>query len=258
MWQRLIFGRTTVIRPVPIGPFAGHHTIAALPLQVAPNVVLEGWVAEPLQPGPRKVLLYFGGRNENVVWAPKLCSHLGHWSVYAFNYRGMGGSGGRPTEANAKGDAQRILQLVLEREQHAAHIAVAGRSLGATTALSVCRPDTLPVAFATPVQQLVLLSPFDSLMSLLKGENQLRPLAWVARRHFDNVSLAAQVQVPTSIFLAEQDTRVPHAHSHRLARHLVALKEISVVEGTNHKTLPRHPATLKALAHCLNAFTHLN
>lgn len=253
MWQRLIFGRTTVQRPLAPGPFAGQHVIRNLQLAVAPGVSLEAWVAEPTAVGPRKVLLYFGGRNENVVWAPKMCSHLGHWAVYAFNYRGMGESGGRPEESQVKNDAMLILRYVLQREAGATHFAIMGRSLGSAIALHVCAHADQADPMSKSICHLVLLSPLDSLFRLLRMSRLLSPLSRLVKHRFDNEPLARATQVPTSVLLAEHDSRVPHVNSHRLAKQLTHMVGIEVIQATTHKTLPRHPQTQRRIAQILNA-----
>lgn len=253
MWQRAIFGRTTVQRPLAPGPFAGQHTIRNCDLAVAPGVSLQSWVAEPIAMGPRKVLLYFGGRNEHVVWAPKMCSHLGHWSVYAFNYRGMGESGGRPKESLVKHDAMLILRDVLQRESGATQVVVMGRSLGSAIALHVCANAQQADHLTRSICHLVLLSPFDSLSGLLRASRLWSPLGRLVAHRFDNVPLARTVQVPTTVLLAEHDTRVPHGSSHRLVEQLTHRAGIEVIAGTTHKTLPRHPHTQRRIAQILNA-----
>ena len=253
MWQRLVFGRTTVQRPLAPGPFTGQHVIRNFQLTVAPGVTLEAWVAEPTVVGPRKVLLYFGGRNENVVWAPKMCSHLGHWAVYAFNYRGMGESGGRPQESQVKNDAMLVLREVMQRESGATHLAVMGRSLGSAIALHVCAQAPPDNPMSTSIRHLVLLSPFDSLSRLLRTSKLMRPLCRLVKNRFDNEPLARATSVPTSVLLAEHDSRVPHLNSQRLAKQLTHLTGIEVIEATTHKTLPRHPQTQCRLAQILNA-----
>ena len=91
----LIFGRTRAIRPLSLGPHAGRYRIDAHRLERPDGAVLEGWSSTPLAAPALGTLLYFGGRNENVVWAPDMASFNPGWAIHAFNYRGFGGSSGR-------------------------------------------------------------------------------------------------------------------------------------------------------------------
>jgi pimeloyl-ACP methyl ester carboxylesterase len=253
---RLIFGRTRVIRSVPPGPWAGRHEVETLWHEVGDGAVLQGWAARPTaapsdaacDAGRPAVLVYFGGRNEHAVWAPGIASYLGPWVVYAFNYRGFGASTGRATEARAKRDAERILAEVCRREGGRPPVlALMGRSLGTAVALSAARslaPD-----------RLVLLSPFDSVGALLSARRGAGLVRTVLRQRFECEADAQALQAPTLVLLAEHEQRVPHAHSLRLATHLQALQGVLVMPGTTHRTLPREPATLQAVATFLNSAT---
>jgi pimeloyl-ACP methyl ester carboxylesterase len=243
--KRLIFGRTKNIRTLKEGPFAGLHEVKPLWLNVAPDVNLEGWVARPHNADANKVLVYFGGRNEHVGWAAGMASYLGPWTVYAFNYRGFGGSGGHPSEASAKSDALQILDEIRRIEGAAARAPVVmGRSLGTAIAISV--------ASRRDVSQLVLLSPFDSVRALVRQRAALNAMRWVLNQNFDCLGDASRVRADSIVLLASKDQRVPHKNSTRLAASLINLRHMSTVPGSNHKTLPRHPETQARIAALLN------
>ena len=65
---RIIFGKPTRLRPLLPGPIDSQHTVQPLRLAVTRTVQLEGWASRPLEAQQRKVLIYFGGRNEHVGW----------------------------------------------------------------------------------------------------------------------------------------------------------------------------------------------
>ena len=90
---RIIFGKPTRLRPLLPGPIDSQQTVQPLRLAVTGTVQLEGWASRPLEAQQRKVLIYFGGRNEHVGWACDMPTYLGPWTIYAFNYRGFGQSG---------------------------------------------------------------------------------------------------------------------------------------------------------------------
>ena len=156
---RLIFGRTRIIRPLQPGPHAGTYRIDTHRLARPDGAVLEGWSSTPLDGPAGGALLYFGGRNENVAWAADMASFNPGWAVHAFNYRGFGGSAGRPSERRAKADARALLDVVAAREPRA-ELAIAGRSLGTAVALALA-------AEARP-RRLVLLSPFENVPAVLR------------------------------------------------------------------------------------------
>src|SRR5262249_39078509 len=150
------FGRTKHIRALAPGPHAGQYVRAAHHLQRPDGAVLEGWSSHPADGVVDGVVLYFGGRNENVVWAPDMASWLPRHAIYAFNYRGFGRSTGRPSERAAKADALALHAWVAAREgrERMAGLATVGRSLGTAMALWVGQQ--------VQAQRLVLMCPFES------------------------------------------------------------------------------------------------
>lgn len=243
---RLIFGKASKLRPLLSGPVAAQQMVQALRLAVTARVRLEGWVARPTEADSHRVLIYFGGRNEHVGWASGMSSYLGPWTIYAFNYRGFGQSGGRSSETTAKADALKIFDEVWRLEgSRCVELVVMGRSLGTAMALSV--------AARRELSRLVLLSPFESLEQLVRKRPVLHSMRWALRQKFDCSRDAATVQASTAVFLAASDTRIAHHSSLALAARLRQTVPVCVVPRTNHKTLPRHPETQGALAAFLNA-----
>jgi alpha/beta superfamily hydrolase len=243
--RRLVFGRPKALRTLQPGPLAGQFAASRMWLDINPRVRLEGWVARPQTREPGRVLLYFGGRNEHVGWAPSMASYLDHWTIYAFNYRGFGGSTGRASESRVKSDACRIMEEIHRIENlDASALLLMGRSLGTAIAISAAR--------ASNATDLVLLSPFDSVGALLQRRPMLKSMRWALNQQFNCMEDAAHVQANSVIVLADHEARIPHANSMNLAAALPALKQVIRVVGTNHKTLPRHPQTQACLASILN------
>jgi pimeloyl-ACP methyl ester carboxylesterase len=236
---QLIFGRTRVIRPLQLGPHAGAYRIDAHRLERPDGAVLEGWSSTPLDGPARGALLYFGGRNENVVWAPDMASFNPGWAIHAFNYRGFGGSTGRASERRAKADARALLDVVAASAP-AAELAIVGRSLGTAVALAAA-------AQARP-RRLVLLSPFESVPAVLRT----RPFGGVSARlvtqRFDCGALAAAHGGATLVLLAEADDTIPHAQSRRLCALLPGPSTVQTIAGTTHRTLPRSGGAQRAIA----------
>ena len=236
---RLIFGRTTRIRPLQPGPHAGGFRRESHRLARPDGAVLEGWSSAPTQARARGVLLYFGGRNENVTWAPDMASFNPGWAIHAFNYRGFGASTGRACERRAKADALAILEAVVAREPQA-ELAIAGRSLGTAIALWLARE-------AKPAR-LVLMSPFESVPDVLRARPLGRFAAPLLRQRFHCAELAAAHAGRTLVLLAETDTSVPHAQTHRLCAHLPCPPTLHTIAGSTHQSLPRSGGAQRAIA----------
>lgn len=226
--RRLIFKPPVRLRELPPGPHAGGSRIEPLSLRCADGELLQGWRSMPLHAPPQGWLLYFGGRGENVAWAPQMSSYLGAWAVVAFNYRGFGGSTGRATEALVMRDA---------RAMHAAFIppgatrVLMGRSLGTAVALRLG-------AHVAP-QALVLISPFVSLVHLARARVLTAPGAWMLRHRLDSSEHAPRVTCPSLVLLAEGDRKVPNHHSLALAARLGGPVERVSLTGHSHRGLPR-------------------
>ena len=239
---RIIFGRTRHVRVLQPGPHAGAFVREAHRLERPDGAVLEGWSSAPADGVVDGVVLYFGGRNENVAWAPDMASWLPRHAIYAFNYRGFGGSTGRPSERAAKADALAVHAWIARREgtPRMARFAVVGRSLG--TALAMW------TAHHAHAARMVLMCPFESVTHVLHR----RALGWALTpfitQAFDSTRLARALAGEALVLLAEEDRAVPHRHSRRLARRLPDAPAPQVVPGTTHKTLPRSPGAQAAIA----------
>jgi len=236
---RLVFGRPTRIRPLAPGPHAGRYAVASHSIARADGATLEGWSARPLDGPTEGVLLYFGGRNENVAWAADMASFNRGFAVYAFNYRGFGASTGRSSEQRAKRDARAIHDFVARRESMS-RVAVAGRSLGTALALWLAR-ETQP-------DRLVLMSPFESVPDVVRT----RPLGWAVAglmtQRFACAGPAAGFAGEALVLLAATDRSIAHEQSLRLCARLPKRPTVQIIDGSTHRSLPRSPGAQAAIA----------
>lgn len=236
---RLLFGRTTVIRPLVPGPHAGRYRVDAHRLERPDGAALEGWSSTPRDGQARGALLYFGGRNENVAWAADIASFNPGWAVHAFNYRGFGGSTGRASERRAKDDARAVLDFVVARAP-GVELAIAGRSLGTAVALAIA-------AQARP-RRLVLLSPFEDVPAVLRARPFGNVGARLVTQRFDCGAFASAHAGDTLVLLAQDDDSIPHVQSRTLCARLPRRPEMKVIAGTTHRTLPRSVGAQRAIA----------
>jgi fermentation-respiration switch protein FrsA (DUF1100 family) len=192
-------------------------------LQVANKRVL---VTQRAHPGPRAVI-YFGGNAEDVsLTAAELAALLPDTALYLLHYRGYGGSEGSPSEAGLRTDAQALYAHVASR--HSA-ITVVGRSLGGGPAVHL--------AATRPVQRLVLLVPFDSLLAVAHDAMPWLPVNLLLQDRWDVAAEATRVRTPTTIVAAAQDTVVPVNHARALHRAFQpGVAELLVVSDLDHNT----------------------
>ena len=246
---KLLFGRTWVIRRADPGPAAAQRRSEAVWLERPGGVRLQGWLTVPSSGAPRRLLLWFGGRNENVAWTPDLAGWLpDDCALLAFNYRSLGASNGWPSEAACVADAEAAAAWGLVRlalPSTALHLA--GRSLGTGVAMQLAA--RLAEA-GHPVASVALITPLKSLRAVLRRNPLLAPLTPWLRSPLDSLAAARALRSDVLVLLAERDTQVPHAHSHALVRELQcagAAVTVHQLAGTNHPSLARTPAAMRQL-----------
>jgi len=144
-------------------------------------------------------LIYFGGNAEEVAYQlSPLAKAFPNHALYLMHYRGYDGSTGHPTEAHLHGDAQALYDLVRSRHSR---IVVVGRSLGTAVAVRL--------AATRAVSRLVLVTPYDSLVSVAQQSYSWFPVRLILRDKFEAWRDAPRIQAPTQILIAERDEIIP-------------------------------------------------
>jgi pimeloyl-ACP methyl ester carboxylesterase len=200
----------------------------AVPFPV-PGAVLQLWVVR--RPGP-SAAIYFGGNAEAVAASAEEFVRAAPDRTWVFvNYRGYGGSTGKPSEKALVADALAVWDWASEEHSE---VAVVGRSLGSGVAVQL--------AAARPVSRLVLITPFDSLVSVGRDALPWLPVSWLARDRYESVRYAPGISCPTLALIGGSDRVVPPRH----ARALVAAFRpggISAIEvpGAGHNDIQLWP-----------------
>lgn len=155
-------------------------------------------ITDHIVPGD-KALIYFGGNAESVEWSKPMMQKLfPDRSLYLMNYRGYGGSTGKPTEKWLHSDAAALFAKVSEAHSD---IVVMGLSLGTGVAVKL--------ASEKPVSRLVLVTPYDSLMGVAAAVMPRLPVKWLLIDKFESWRYAPKIKAPTTIIIAEKDAVVP-------------------------------------------------
>jgi pimeloyl-ACP methyl ester carboxylesterase len=232
--------RSLIYQPTPAGSDHGAGTTLPVPsamLQV-PGAMLR-LAARPI-PGTARAVLYFGGNAEDVsLTLPDLVDTFRTHSVYAMHYRGYGGSGGSPSEAALVADALALFDLV--HRQHP-QIVVVGRSLGSGVAVQL--------ATRRPVDRLVLVTPFDSLQRVAQAQYPWLPVGWLLKDKFESWRHAPQVNAPTRIVVAGEDSLIPPRHARALLQHFrPGIATLVEIPQAGHNDISSFPDYRSLLAH---------
>jgi len=190
----------------------------------------------------RRAVLYFGGNAEDVSRTiPGLAAAFPGRAIYAPHYRGYGGSGGRPSERALHADAAAVFDQVAASH---AEVDVIGRSLGSAVATRL--------AATKPVRRLVLVTPFDSIVSLAGGLFPFLPVRLLVADRFETVADAPRIAVPTLVVTAGRDEVVPTAHTRRLlAAFPPGISTERAFPAAGHNDISADPDYLEAIGRFL-------
>lgn len=175
----------------------------------------------------REAVIYFGGNAEAVAGSvAEYAEALSDKAIYMVNYRGYGKSEGQPTEEALIQDAQVVYDFVSKNHTK---VSVIGRSLGSGVA---CRLATL-----RPVSNLVLITPYDSILNIAKSAYPVFPVEYLLKDQYRSVDYAAAINVPVLVILAQNDAVIPAQNSHRLIEAFDRHIPVAVLADTGHNDL---------------------
>jgi len=229
-----VFQRSFIYFPQPL---CGDHqgTMISLPVQTERVLVC----TRPRE-GSR-ALIYFGGNAEDVsLNMQPFSAGIPDRALYLLNYRGYGGSSGKPSQSALFEDG-----LALFDEVHLKYpdVEVVGRSLGSGVAVYL--------ASSRPVARLVLITPYNSIQELAARQFPYLPVGWLLFDKYESWRFAPYVNAPTLIIAADHDEVVPRASTELLRSHFKnGLASMVVLAGTGHNTIsdsPEYVPLLKGL-----------
>jgi dipeptidyl aminopeptidase/acylaminoacyl peptidase len=243
--RRLVFN-PTIKREVERPRSSGHRT-RLIVLRANDGTRLSGWLMTPTVVGPHPGVVYFGGRSEEVSWVARDAGKLfPGMAVLAVNYRGYGDSQGDPAEQHMVEDGRMLFDWLSERGHvDPKRIALVGRSLGSGVAVQV--------AMERPVNSVVLITPYDSVLAIAKRRFRAMPIEYVLRHRFESVKYAAALTAPTYVLRAASDDIVPHSHTDLLVAKLGKLHKDEIVPDSDHLNIPYLAGTQTRIAEFLRS-----
>jgi pimeloyl-ACP methyl ester carboxylesterase len=192
---------------------------------------VRGWLAPARRGGPAPLIVYYGGNAEDVT-GQAFEPWPADWSLALVNYRGYGASEGHPSERALCADALVVLDALARRpDVDPTRIVLVGRSLGTGVATQV--------AGQRPVQGVVVISPYDSMVALSRYHYPRLPVRWLLRHRFDSVARAPGIKAPLLAIAAERDTIIPPERSRRLHAAWGGPKRWVLIADAGHNDLGR-------------------
>jgi fermentation-respiration switch protein FrsA (DUF1100 family) len=193
------------------------------------GVKLHGWI---LNPGKTQAVIYFGGNSELISHRSEYFETIfADYSVYLINYRGYGKTEGEPTEAALFSDALAIYDHISKAQSA---ITAYGRSLGSGVAVYL--------AANRPLEQLILLTPYDSIAEVAQNLYPWFPVQFLIKDRFDSASRAPDIIVPVLIASAELDRQIALQHTLALRQRFThARVEYQQIAGAAHNDIINFP-----------------
>jgi len=191
--------------------------------EVEKGVVLDG-VHKKTDNSP--LLLYFGGNADD---ATRIVLNVKDYEIVAFNYRGFVNSGGKPSEKALFSDALKIFNKYGKNKE----VIIMGRSLGTGIATYI--------ASQKEVKGLILITPYDSIMSIGKKIYPYFPIETLSNHKFESVKYMLDVNAPVGLIEVKNDETIPKYHFDKL-RQTIPNEVLHVeLKDTTHAGVLKHP-----------------
>ena len=210
------------------------QNIVPLSLHVKEGVDLDGVLRQD-EATDAGLILYFGGNADDATHFVEYVQELHGYDIIAFNYRSYGASTGTPSEQALFEDALKIYDTYAKGRK----VALVGRSLGSGVATYL--------ASQRVVDGLVLLTPYDSILSIAKLKYPFFPIDLMLKNKFATVEYLPLVKSKIAVIEVENDTVIPHYHLEKLLE-VMPSRPLHVMLGTiTHGQVLEHPAFTKEL-----------
>jgi fermentation-respiration switch protein FrsA (DUF1100 family) len=230
----------------------GLRDTEAVTIATADGETLQGWFIRGRLEGGTEVppahgtVIVFNGNAGNRAYRADLALALGErgFAVMLFDYRGYGGSTGRPGEQGLAADARAVRGYVASRSDvDPGRIIYFGESLGAGVAVGL--------AVESPPAALVLRSPFTSLGDVGQLHYPFLPVTRLLRDRYPNLERIGRIHCPVAIVAGDRDGIIPITQSRAVFDAAREPKTWTVVRGADHNdaTLAHGPQVIDAVEH---------
>jgi pimeloyl-ACP methyl ester carboxylesterase len=226
--------------PQPLGKPLNVPNVEEVAIKTEDGVTLRGWLVKSHHPLPAPLVIYFGGNAEEVSWLASVADQFGGWSLLLVNYRGYGGSEGKPGERELFGDALAIHDYAVKRPDVLPERVIAmGRSLGSGVAVHL--------AANRPLRGVILVTSYDSITEVAKRHYPYLPVSLLIRHPFESISRAPKIDTPLLCLAASDDEVIPVKHSRRLYEAWRGPKTWREIAHAGHDSISGEPAYWEAI-----------
>ncbi|MBV9246494.1 MAG: alpha/beta hydrolase [Methylobacteriaceae bacterium] len=217
--------RTDAIAPAQ----AGLPEAQAIVLETSDGIRLVAWFIPPR--GGEPLLLYFHGN------AGHLANLAGRFAaltakgagLLAVEYRGFGGSGGRPAEKGLHLDADAAYAEALKRGYRPEHVIVIGESLGTGVAVAL--------ASRAEVAGVILEAAYTSTTDIAAAVYWQFPVRWLLLDRFRSDLRIGSIAAPILFLHGTEDLAIPIRFGERLFKLAPEPKTFIRIEGGGHQVM---------------------
>ncbi len=147
-----------------------------------------------------------------------------HVGVYVLEYPGYGAREGAPGQDQILAAADEAIELLAERGP----IYVVGESIGVGIATHLAQKHDERIG------GLMLLAPYNNLISVAQRQMPFLPTAWLLWDRFDPASDLLKYQGPVGFVLAGADTVIPHDLGRELHNGYAGPKTLQIIPEAGH------------------------
>lgn len=190
------------------------------------GVQLVAWYRPAAEGQP--TVLYFPGNAGSVAWRTGRMKYIGAkgYGYLFLNYRGYGGSAGKPTEEGLVADGLAAYKFLAARGVPGNNVILFGESLGAAVAVQV--------ASQREIEALILEAPFTSAVDVATKAYPYLPSRWLLKDRFESINHIKFIAAPLLVIHGETDQVVPFSLGERLFADALEPKSFMAVPGVGH------------------------
>ncbi len=191
-----------------------------------------GLISEPHNTAVKGTVIVFHGNGGPAIarrYYADALHPLGYRVILA-EYPGYGGRPGKPSQASIVADA--ISTVTQAQAEYGGPIYLFGESLGSGVVAATLAEAELPV------DGIVLITPWDSLLNLVQSRSTLLPTQWLLKDQYDSVKNLQSFNRRVAVAIAENDTVIPGPFSMNLFASIESEKKLWLFKNATHNSWP--------------------